>query len=250
MDARRFRTAWDVVSAALDVDRAARAAWVEQRCGADAELLAEVRSLLAHAEVDVIGATPMAIECNAVPGRIAEYTIVRRIGAGGMGVVYEAIQDQPNRRVALKVMRAGTVPGLARRFEYEVEALASLQHPGITQVFGSGTYRDGDGVAPFFAMEYVEGQPLDEYVDERRIGRRERLELFVAICDAVAHAHHKGVLHRDLKPDNILVTAAGEPKVLDFGVARAIDGDGANGTRLTDAGRMVGTLAYMSPEQV
>lgn len=250
MDARRFRTAWDVVSAALDVDRAARAAWVEQRCGADAELLAEVRSLLAHAEVDVIGATPMAIECNAVPGRIAEYTIVRRIGAGGMGVVYEAIQDQPNRRVALKVMRAGTVPGLARRFEYEVEALASLQHPGITQVFGSGTYRDGDGVAPFFAMEYVEGQPLDEYVDERRIGRRERLELFVAICDAVAHAHHKGVLHRDLKPDNILVTAAGEPKVLDFGVARAIDGDGANGTRLTDAGRIVGTLAYMSPEQV
>jgi tetratricopeptide (TPR) repeat protein/tRNA A-37 threonylcarbamoyl transferase component Bud32 len=184
-------------------------------------------------------------------------------------VVYLAEQERPRRTVALKVIRPGFVSeGLLRRFEHEATVLARLQHPGIAQIYEAGT-AEGAGVPgaqPYFAMELVRGPTLTEYARTARLGLAEKLELMARVCDAVHHAHQKGVIHRDLKPGNILValdegsggaptsgTAGGaaglpQPKVLDFGVARITDSDSAV-TMHTDAGQLVGTLAYMSPEQ-
>jgi tetratricopeptide (TPR) repeat protein len=168
-----------------------------------------------------------------------------------MGEVYEAEQDRTGRRVAVKVVRPEMLSAdLARRFEYEVRVLARLQHPGIAQVFEAGRVETPAGQTPYFAMEYVEGKPLTTYVKEKGLGLRERLGLFLKVCDAVEHAHRMGVIHRDLKPENILVDAAGQPRILDFGVARATDADVQTTTMHTEVGRVLGTLPYMSPEQV
>ena len=189
---------------------------------------------------------------GTLPESIGKYAIRRVLGEGGMGVVYLAEQDRPRRTVALKVIRPGLItPRLLRRFEHESETLAKLQHPGIAQIFEAATHETALGPQPFFAMELVEGKPLTVYALERRLDLRQRLELFARVCDAVHHAHQKGVIHRDLKPGNILVTAGGQPKVLDFGIARAADGSNEQGATLrTEAGTLVGTLSYMSPEQV
>jgi tetratricopeptide (TPR) repeat protein/predicted Ser/Thr protein kinase len=184
------------------------------------------------------------------PERIGSYRILGIIGEGAMGVVYEAEQERPHRRVALKVIRPGfAAPARLRRFEHEAEVLGRLQHPGIAQIYHAGVADTGSGTQPFFAMELVRGRALNEFVAERRLALKDRLTLFTEICDAVDHAHQKGVIHRDLKPANIVVDAAGKPKVLDFGLARAIDAD-IRSTMHTGAGEMVGTIAYMSPEQV
>jgi len=185
-----------------------------------------------------------------LPERIGSYRVLGIIGEGAMGVVYEAEQDRPHRHVALKVIR----PGLAsathlRRFEHEAEVLGRLQHPGIAQVYDAGVAETGNGVQPFFAMELVRGRPLGDDVARRKLSMPERLTLFAQICDAVEHAHQKGIIHRDLKPANILVDPTGQPKVLDFGLARAVNAD-LYSTMHTGAGEMVGTVAYMSPEQV
>jgi serine/threonine-protein kinase RIO1 len=136
-----------------------------------------------------------------------------------------------------------------RRFEHEGEMLGRLQHPGIAQIHQSGTYTTEHGVLPYFAMEYVEGERLDHYVSKRGLSIRARLELMALVADAVEHAHQKSVIHRDLKPGNILVTAAGQPKILDFGVARLSDDETRTTTLRTDIGALMGTLPYMSPEQ-
>jgi serine/threonine protein kinase len=163
--------------------------------------------------------------------------------------VYEAEQDQPRRAVALKVIKPGLVSSeLLRRFEQESQALARLQHPAIAQIYEAGTADAGFGPQPFFAMELVRGQSLLD-ADQRRLSVRQRLELMVKICEGVQHAHQRGLIHRDLKPGNILVDETGQPKILDFGVARVTDSD-LGATRQTDVGQLVGTLAYMSPEQV
>jgi WD40 repeat protein len=185
------------------------------------------------------------------PERIGQYRILDVLGQGGMGVVYRAEQERPRRIVALKVIRPGQESREAlRRFEHEGQVLAWLRHPGIAQVHEVGTADAGHGPQPFFAMELVEGRPLTLYATANRLGVRERLDLLAKVCDAVQHAHQKGVIHRDLKPGNILVDDSGQPKILDFGVARVTDADVRVTTLRTTAGQLVGTLAYMSPEQV
>ena len=187
---------------------------------------------------------------HPLPASIGSYRIVRLLGEGGMGAVYEAEQDQPRRRVALKVIKAAWAsPEMLRRFEQESRALGRLQHPGIAQIYEAGSADAGFGVQPFFAMELIHGKPLVEYANEHKLNTRQRLELMIQVCDAVHHAHQRGIIHRDLKPGNILVDETGQPRILDFGLARATDSD-AQATRQTDMGQLLGTLAYMSPEQV
>jgi non-specific serine/threonine protein kinase/serine/threonine-protein kinase len=161
--------------------------------------------------------------------------------------VYEAEQDNPRRRVALKVIRSGLVsPDLLKRFAQEAEILGRLNHPGIARIYEAGVAEDGQ---PYFALEHIRGTALDEYARHRSLTLPERLELLAKVCDAVQHAHDQGVIHRDLKPSNILVEETGQPRVLDFGVARATGTD-LGTTRGTQTGQLLGTLSYMSPEQV
>jgi eukaryotic-like serine/threonine-protein kinase len=185
-----------------------------------------------------------------LPSRIGRYRILRLLGEGGMGAVYEAEQAFPQRTVALKVIRAGYANSeMIRRFENEAQALGRLQHPGIAQIYEAGTAETPFGRQPYLAMELVRGQSLLEYCHTRRLDLGQRLELMAKICDAVQHAHQRALIHRDLKPANILVDESGQPHVLDFGVARLTDSD-AYVTLQTNFGQIVGTLAYMSPEQV
>ncbi len=186
-----------------------------------------------------------------VPGRIGHYTLKGLIASGGMGSVYRAVQEQPRRAVAIKLMRRGVTSRSAlRRFEYEAQVLARLRHPSIAQVYEAGTFQEGDETVPYFAMEYVpNAKSITQYADDKKLGLRDRLDLFAKVCDAIHHGHQKGIVHRDLKPSNILVDAHGQPKVIDFGVARATDSDMATTTLQTDVGQLVGTLQYMSPEQ-
>jgi non-specific serine/threonine protein kinase/serine/threonine-protein kinase len=195
-------------------------------------------------------AAGVAVTDAALPASIGRYRIVRLIGEGGMGAVYEAEQDQPRRTVALKVIKPGLAsPELLRRFAQDAQALGRLQHPGIAQIYDAGTADTGYGSQPYFAMEFIRGAALRDYADGRHLGLRERLELMVKICEAVHHAHQRGLIHRDLKPGNIIVDETGQPKILDFGVARVTDSD-TQATMATDVGQLVGTLNYMSPEQV
>lgn len=185
-----------------------------------------------------------------LPERVGHYAIRRVIASGGMGTIYEALQENPRRTVAVKVMRTGVAsPEALRRFEYESQILARLHHPGIAQIFEAGTHGEGAEAFPFFAMEYIaNARPITTYAQEKKLDVAARLELFVAICDAVHHGHQKGIIHRDLKPGNILVDSSGKPRVIDFGVARATDSDMAM-TFQTQVGQIIGSLQYMSPEQ-
>jgi eukaryotic-like serine/threonine-protein kinase len=193
-----------------------------------------------------LGATVSA----PLPASIGRYRIIRLLGEGGMGAVYEAEQDQPRRRVALKVIRAAWAsPELLRRFAQESQALGRLHHPGIAQIYEAGSADTGFGLQPFFAMELIQGKPLVEYADGNHLDTRQRLALMIQVCEAVQHAHQRGIIHRDLKPGNILVDESGQPKILDFGIARVTDMD-TEATQQTDLGQLLGTLAYMSPEQV
>jgi serine/threonine protein kinase/tetratricopeptide (TPR) repeat protein len=188
----------------------------------------------------------------AHPERIGSYDIIQLLGEGGMGVVYEAEETAPvRRRVALKLVRAALdeTRDVLARFDAERRALAVMNHPGIARVLHAGSSETGQ---PYFAMELVRGLPLTEYCDMRRLNVRDRLQLFVAICEAVQHAHQKGVVHRDLKPSNILVTdeeGHPQPKIIDFGIAKALGPQGPEVVAKTMAGFAMGTVAYMSPEQ-
>jgi serine/threonine protein kinase/Tfp pilus assembly protein PilF len=198
--------------------------------------------------------SPVYAESSASshPSRIGHYAIVGVLGEGGMGIVFHAEQENPKRAVALKAIRAGYLsPGHLRRFTQEAQVLGRLQHPGIAQVYEAGVEKDERGQSvPFFAMELIRGVPLTDYVSQKRLRTHERLDLLAKVSDAVEHAHQKGVIHRDLKPGNILVDESGQPKILDFGIARATDGDIQQTTLRTDIGQLIGTIPYMSPEQV
>lgn len=279
----RFDFARRIAAEVLNVSAGQRAALLAQRCGTDTELRREVERMVrshesatimdgAKGDAAVVSATlppdadtseqqsgssgatngsPASASASASK-RFGNYTILETLGEGGMGVVYLAEQDRPRRVVALKVIRPGAMtPRMLRRFEIETQMLGRLQHAGIAQVYDAGVAGTADGgVQPFFAMEYVRGVPLSEYATNHALDARERIELFIRVCEAVQHAHQKGVIHRDLKPGNILVDSAGQPKVLDFGVARATDSDTNGATLQTEVGQLVGTIPYMSPEQI
>jgi eukaryotic-like serine/threonine-protein kinase len=255
--------------AALDIaDPAHRAAYLAEACGNDVGLRGQVEALLqAHAQAGSFLDEPVALgeagttssearagtrpTAGGDAGTVLDhYRLVRPLGEGGMGVVYLAEQYQPVRRqVALKLIKPGMdTRHIVARFEAERQALALMDHPHIARVFDGGATPAG---RPYFVMELVQGVPLTRYCDEHRLTVRERLELFVPVCEAVQHAHQKGVIHRDLKPTNVLVAVLDGrpvPKVIDFGVAKAL------GQRLTEetytaVGQVMGTLEYMSPEQ-
>jgi serine/threonine protein kinase/Flp pilus assembly protein TadD len=183
--------------------------------------------------------------------RIGPYRLLTVVGEGGMGIVYVAEQTEPvRRRVALKVMKVGMdTKEVVARFEAERQALAVMDHPGIAKVFDAGASESG---RPFFVMELVRGVTLTAYCDGNRLTVEDRLRLFVKVCQAVQHAHQKGVIHRDLKPSNVLVTLEGDtavPKIIDFGIAKAVSQRLTEKTLVTDFGQIMGTPAYMSPEQ-
>jgi WD40 repeat protein/serine/threonine protein kinase len=270
VDRERYRRVGEVFTAALQRAEAERSAFVDAACAGDDDLRAQVLSLLERARRPsrlLDDATPGAAARERaeqallgnpgetpLPDRIGQYRVLRVLGEGGSAIVYEAEQERPRRRVALKLLRTGlTTTEVLRRFEREAEILGRLLHPGIAQVHEVGVARlagPSSPAQPFFAMELVDGLRLTAHAERKRLGPRERLELVAAACDAVEHAHSRGVVHRDLKPANILVDASGRPKVLDFGVARAFDSDLSTTTLRTATGQVVGTLPYMSPEQV
>ena len=188
----------------------------------------------------------------SVAGRViaGRYTLLEVLGEGGMGTVYRAEQTQPIRRqVALKLIKIGMDSrAVLARFDAERQALALMDHPNIARVYDGGTTESNQ---PFFVMELVQGVPITDYCDQKRLPVRTRLELFVAVCQAVQHAHQKGIIHRDLKPSNVMVTEVDgrpAPKVIDFGVAKATEFD-LTDQSLGDTGAIVGTPTYMSPEQ-
>ncbi len=268
-----------VFAAVQALPREQRDAALASRCAGDEELRREVERLLAvggtthqgpldrppTAASGIIGAAPPISAADLrVGSTIANYHLLAVLGEGGMGVVYRARQTRPSREVALKIIRPGLAsPALLRRFEFEAEMLGRLQHPGIAQIIEAGTFDTGLGPQPYFAMELVSGgggdgtggaRSLVEHCNEQHLDQRQRLELFRRVCDAVEHAHQRGVIHRDLKPGNILVDAAGQPKILDFGVARAVESGTGPSPQITVVATgekpLIGTLAYMSPEQV
>ncbi|OWY72338.1 hypothetical protein B7486_05300 [cyanobacterium TDX16] len=292
-----YQRAKSIFSAACELGPEERDRFVVEQCRGDEELCAAVRRLLAHdkeplnldgnpavqAQLDDLlsGASgePSASslsEEHGIPSAIGNYRVIRKVGEGGMGVVFEAEQEHPKRRVAVKLLRAGlTSPSLMQRFQREINVLGRLAHPGIAQIFEAGAASVNGSTVPFFAMEYIDGATLDRFAREHSVNTRQRLRLMIEICDAVQFAHDNGILHRDLKPGNILVTpkppssiinpppgaprpgisraddaAPGHVKILDFGVARIIDPEQATMSLQSEAGNLVGTLAYMSPEQL
>jgi serine/threonine protein kinase/Flp pilus assembly protein TadD len=250
-----FYTALD-----LDTDEA-RAAYLDRICGADTPLRRRVEQLLhAHAQAGsflrlpdtesstTIDAPTLAEEAGT---RIGPYRLLRQIGEGGMGVVWWAEQEQPVRRqVALKIIRPGMDSRqIIARFEIERQALALMDHVNIARVLDAGTTENG---RPYFVMELIHGIPITQYCDDKQLTVRERLKLFVPVCQAIQHAHQKGIIHRDIKPSNVLVAeheGRAVPKVIDFGVAKAMGQRLTEGSVFTHYGTILGTFEYMSPEQ-
>jgi serine/threonine protein kinase len=237
-----------------------REAYLRVACAGDAGLRAEVESLLrAHGEAgSFLGerrpcpAATTDVAAREGPGTaVGPYTLREQVGEGGMGLVFVAEQQQPVRRkVALKLIKPGMdTRQVVARFEAERQALALMDHPNIARVLDGG---ETDGGRPYFVMELVRGVPVTLFCDQGHLGVRERLGLFLPVCHAVQHAHQKGVIHRDLKPSNVLVTShdgVPVPKVIDFGVAKAVGGPLTDKTIYTQLSQMVGTPLYMSPEQ-
>jgi WD40 repeat protein/serine/threonine protein kinase len=258
------------IAALNQPDAAQRAAFLEQVCGADDALRARVEDLLREQEQlgsflerpaggpAATGPFPPALPemCATGTGEgpgtaIGSYRLVRALGEGGMGTVWLAQQTVPvKRQVALKLIRPGMDSAqVIARFEAERQALALMDHPHIAKVFDAGATASG---RPYFVMELVQGKPITDYCDEQRLTPKERLELMIPVCQAIQHAHQKGIIHRDIKPSNVLVTLCDNkpvPKVIDFGIAKATGQQLTEHTLATGLGMVVGTLEYMSPEQ-
>ncbi len=259
--------------AALEItDAAQRESFLDQSCAGDAQLREQIGQLLhAHAKADrlfsrgvtdfvsstVDSLTASALASGAPTGaeaigsRVGRYKILQLLGEGGCGLVYLAEQEEPvRRRVALKILKLGMdTKSVIARFEAERQALALMDHPYIAKVLDAGATESG---RPYFVMELVGGIRITKYCDDNRLDTQQRLKLFLQICHAIQHAHQKGVVHRDIKPSNILVTVNNDvpmPKVIDFGIAKATDGNLTDNPAFTVMGQFIGTPAYMSPEQ-
>jgi len=260
-DAEEWQRVKRILGDALDLDPAARPAFIAAACGGDERLRGRVEMLAASADgdwelVDAAPAARLAAFFDAAPrsrigDRIGAYEILSELGHGGMGMVYLAgrADDEFQKKVAIKLMRPGSASEDAlRRFRSERQIAASLDHPNIARLLDGGTTEAGE---PYFVLEYVEGEPLIEWCDHRRLPVDGRLELFREICGAVQHAHQGLVVHRDIKPGNIFVTSAGVPKLLDFGIAKLLQPDGAAVTAAETGTQMrLMTPEYASPEQV
>ncbi len=274
----RLRAAMEIFAAVVEHGPAERSALLDELCKNDPppqRLRAEVERMLARDAEDSPGvfvtgaglvggsldpshiphpdgATAAAENLIGLPAIAGHYRIIRQLGEGGMGVVYLAEQSVPRRLVALKAVHGGVGRNILDRFTREAHILGRLQHPGIAQIYEAGVAGDDHAGRAYIVIEYVDGPTLTEYAERERLDRRARLGLFVRVCDAVHHAHLRRVIHRDLKPPNILVDSSGQPKVLDFGIAR-LESDDPHAHRLDvtrDDRALLGTPAYMSPEQL
>jgi serine/threonine protein kinase/tetratricopeptide (TPR) repeat protein len=262
MTPERWQQVKSLFNRALECEPAARAAFLAQEGGEDSELRHEVESLLAtHDDADDrFEKPPLHLQSAfldedssaAMLGQhVGPYRLVRELGWGGMGTVYEAVRadEEFRKRVAIKVVRREMASQMiVRRFKHERQILAELNHPNIANLLDGGVTADG---RPYFAMEFVEGRPIDEFCTARKLALRERIGLFLEVCAAVQYAHRSLVVHRDLKPSNILVTESGQPKLLDFGIAKLLGEAGAeSAAHLTRAGDLFMTPDYACPEQV
>src|SRR5579871_2971102 len=250
----------DIFVAALKLTPEQWPAYLDEACGSDAMLRQRVQNLLdAHREAGSFlqPAAGGLMQTTAEPGMdrpgtvIGPYKLLQQIGEGGMGTVFMAEQTQPvQRKVALKIIKPGMdSQQVIARFEVERQALAMMDHQNIARVLDAGTTASG---RPYFVMELVHGVPITQFCDERKLTPRRRLELFVPVCQAIHHAHQKGIIHRDIKPSNVLVAMYDDravPKVIDFGVAKAAGQSLTEKTLMTGLGAVVGTAEYMSPEQ-
>ncbi len=254
----------EVFTEALQLPAGERAAYLNRACGSDGELRRRVEALLeGHDRVgDFLEHSPQTpspqsrsgVSAGEKPGdRIGHYKLLQQIGEGGCGIVFMAEQEEPvRRRVALKVIKPGMdTKSVIARFEAERQALALMDHPNIAKIFDAGATESG---RPYFVMELVRGVKITEYCDQNSLTTQERLKIFVQVCQAVQHAHQKGVIHRDLKPSNVLVTTTKDdaplPVVIDFGIAKATTNQQLTDKTLFTAFEMlIGTPAYMSPEQ-
>ncbi len=245
----------EIVGAALEREPGERSAFLDQACSQNVPLRAEVESLLsAYRDSDNLSQHPLETQSVAESHErqtIGPYRLVRELGVGGMGQVWLAEQTDPvRRRVALKVIKAGMYDAaVMHRFQAERQSLAIMDHPSIAKVFDAGATPSGQ---PYLAMEYVDGLPITDYCDRKKLGIRERLKLFLQVCKGVQHAHQKAIIHRDLKPSNILVAEVDgkpTPRIIDFGLAKATVSTVPGQTLFTQVGAFLGTPGYMSPEQ-
>src|SRR5216683_2357470 len=280
MEPERWQKIERLCYSALNKEKSARAAFLEQRCGGDEALRRAVELLLAQHEKDDdflevpamevaakhlasdqqddssgLASPATSADTAADPTSVAKisfgpYRLIQKLGEGGMGEVWLAEQSKPRRRVALKLIKAGMdTREVVARFESERQALALMDHPAIAKVFDAGSTPEG---RPYFVMECVAGIPITAYCDKHRMTTRQRMELFIQVCEGVQHAHQKAIIHRDLKPSNILVSEVDGkpmPRIIDFGLAKATSQRLTDGSMYTRVGTIMGTLEYMSPEQ-
>ena len=259
-DRETYRRMQEVFLHASALDKNERATYLDSACADDPELRAEVEEMLAaesrvgtflESPASPPGASGRPPTVETDPKNVGPYKLLKRLGSGGMGVVYLAEQTEPVRRqVALKLIKTGMdTEQVVARFEMERQSLAMMEHPGIARVLDAGATDDG---RPYFVMEVVRGTPITAFSNKQKLSLDQRLELFARVCDALHHAHQKGIIHRDIKPSNVLVeNRSGEvtPKIIDFGIAKATNQRLVDGGLHTGVGQIIGTPEYMSPEQ-
>ncbi len=254
-DIQRFHKIEQIFLQVCDLPAHERDAQVDKLCGQDKALRDIVQTMLnadqeSSTLIDSDALLNDSVANNDLPERIGNFQIVRILGEGGMGIVYEATQDTPKRHVALKIIRHRSMhKRIIKRFEREADILAKLNHRSIATIYESGVADDDRGNStPFVSMEIVDGDPITTHCENAQLTTRRKIELILEVCRGVSHAHQLGIIHRDLKPSNILINSQGQVKILDFGIALELGIE--QRTLMTQTGQLMGTLQYMAPEQV